>query len=42
ISEDPNFRLTYRSASTADFRVEAQDSEKHFYKGEFPNKGSQI
>ena len=41
ISEDPNFRLTYRSASTADFRVEATDSDKHVYKGTFPNKGSQ-
>jgi sulfur-oxidizing protein SoxY len=40
ISEDPNFRLTYRSASTADFRVEALDSDKHLYKSEFPNKGS--
>ncbi len=41
ISEDPNFRFTYRGASTADFRVEAVDSDKHLYKGEFPNKGSQ-
>ena len=41
ISEDPNFRLTYRGANTADFRVEALDSDKHVYKGEFPNKGSQ-
>lgn len=40
ISEDPNLRLTYRGASTADFRVEALDSDKHAYKGEFPNKGS--
>ncbi|MBV8962976.1 MAG: quinoprotein dehydrogenase-associated SoxYZ-like carrier [Hyphomicrobiales bacterium] len=42
ISEDPNFRVTYRSASTADYRIEAHDSDKHVYKGEFPNKGSQI
>jgi sulfur-oxidizing protein SoxY len=41
ISEDPNFRLTYRGANTADFRVEALDSDKHVYKAEFPNKGPQ-
>jgi sulfur-oxidizing protein SoxY len=42
ISEDPNFRFTYRGAGTSDFRVEARDSDKHLYKGEFPNKGPQI
>jgi sulfur-oxidizing protein SoxY len=41
ISEDPNFRFTYRGASTADFHVEALDSDKHVYKGDFPGKGSQ-
>ena len=40
ISEDPNFRISYRGASTAGFRVEALDSDKHAYKGEFPNNGS--
>ena len=31
ISEDPNFRFTYRNASLADFRVEIVDSDKHLY-----------
>jgi sulfur-oxidizing protein SoxY len=42
ISEDPNFRFTYRNASLADFRVEIVDSDKHLYKGEFPYKKPQI
>ncbi|MFI5013500.1 MAG: quinoprotein dehydrogenase-associated SoxYZ-like carrier [Hyphomicrobiales bacterium] len=42
ISEDPNFRFTYRAASAGDFRVEITDSDKHLFKGEFPNKKPQI
>jgi sulfur-oxidizing protein SoxY len=42
ISEDPNFRFTYRAESTSDFRVEALDSDKHLYTGKFPDKGPQI
>jgi len=36
ISEDPNFRVTYRNPSSSDFRVEIVDTDKHLYKGEFP------
>ena len=42
ISEDPSFRFVYRMKSTSDFRVEVTDSNKHVYKGEFPNRGQQI
>ncbi len=41
ISEDPSFRLVYQLNSSSDFRVEATDSDRHAYKGEFPNKGPQ-
>jgi sulfur-oxidizing protein SoxY len=42
ISEDPNFRFTYRLASTSDFRVEITDNDKHVFKSEFPSKSPQI
>jgi len=42
ISEDPNFRFIYRLAGAADFRVEITDTDRHVYKGEFPNKVPQI
>jgi sulfur-oxidizing protein SoxY len=36
ISEDPSLRFVYRPASTADFRVEAIDSNKHDFTAKFP------
>jgi sulfur-oxidizing protein SoxY len=36
ISEDPNFRFSYRPNSTATFRVEAIDTEGYVFRGEWP------
>jgi len=36
LSEDPNIRFTYRTNGAAQFRVEAEDSDGHVFKGEWP------
>ena len=36
ISEDPNIRFNYKPNGAADFRVEAVDTDKHVFKGEWP------
>lgn len=36
ISEDPNFRFTYRPNGATQFRAEAVDSDGHVFKGEWP------
>src|ERR1700743_3165824 len=40
ISEDPNIRFNYKSNGAADFRVEAVDTDKHVFKGEWPAEKS--
>jgi sulfur-oxidizing protein SoxY len=42
ISEDPNIRFNYRPNGAADFRVEAVDTDKHIYKGEWPIEKSML
>ena len=36
ISEDPNFRFSYRPNGAATFRAEAIDTEGHVFRGEWP------
>jgi len=36
ISENPSLRFTYRPNGAASFRVQAADTEKHVFKGEWP------
>ena len=36
ISEDPNIRFNYKPNGAANFRVEAIDTSKHMFKGEWP------
>jgi sulfur-oxidizing protein SoxY len=36
ISEDPNLRFNYKPNGAASFRVEAVDTSKHIFKGEWP------
>ncbi|WP_426443242.1 quinoprotein dehydrogenase-associated SoxYZ-like carrier [Bradyrhizobium genosp. P] len=36
ISEDPNIRFNYKPNGAADFRVEAVDTDKHVFRGEWP------
>jgi len=36
ISENPNFRFSYRPNGAATFRVEAVDTEGNVFKGEWP------
>jgi sulfur-oxidizing protein SoxY len=36
ISEDPNIRFNYKPNGAADFRVEALDTDKHVFRGQWP------
>jgi sulfur-oxidizing protein SoxY len=42
ISEDPNLRFNYKPNGAADFRVEAVDTDKHIFKGEWPADKSML
>ncbi len=42
ISEDPNIRFNYKPNGAADFRVEAVDTEKHVFRGEWPVEKSML
>jgi sulfur-oxidizing protein SoxY len=42
ISEDPNIRFNYKPNGAADFRVEAVDTDKHVFKGEWPADKSML
>jgi sulfur-oxidizing protein SoxY len=42
ISEDPNIRFNYKPNGAADFRVEAVDTDKHIFKGEWPIEKSML
>jgi sulfur-oxidizing protein SoxY len=42
ISEDPNIRFNYKPNGAADFRVEAVDTDKHLFKGEWPAEKSML
>jgi sulfur-oxidizing protein SoxY len=42
ISEDPNIRFNYQPNGAADFRVEAIDTDKHVFKGEWPVEKSML
>ena len=42
ISEDPNLRFNYKPNGAADFRVEAADTDKHIFKGEWPVEKSML
>lgn len=42
ISEDPNIRFNYKSNGAADFRVEAVDTDKHVFKGQWPVEKSML
>src|ERR1700728_2031153 len=42
IAEDPNIRFNYRPNGAADFRVEAVDTDKHVFKGEWPVEKSML
>ena len=42
ISEDPNIRFNYKPNGAADFRVEAVDTDKHVFKGEWPIEKSML
>jgi sulfur-oxidizing protein SoxY len=42
ISEDPNIRFNYKPNGAADFRVEAVDTDKHVFRGEWPVEKSML
>ena len=42
ISEDPNIRFNYKPNGAADFRVEAADTDKHVFRGEWPIEKSML
>src|ERR1700761_1469844 len=42
IAEDPNIRFNYQPNGAADFRVEAVDTDKHVFKGEWPANKSML
>ena len=42
ISEDPNIRFNYKPNGAADFRVEAVDTDKHVFRGEWPIEKSML
>jgi sulfur-oxidizing protein SoxY len=42
IAEDPNIRFNYKPNGAADFRVEAVDTDKHVFRGEWPIEKSML